>query len=839
MSTPENPLAKYSSHNAVHILIMASDGATANTIESSAGLGMYERPSQDIDQRYAIQTIPNQNDQRYVILYDGRRDANFYIDKASWETTLVPKNAKTGTGTKGAKGLRYADTIETQGEITIIEPLGIDFLKILVNSVAGLLVDPTSIVFMLKTIFIGYNADGTSETLSYINPFSFTVVDLKSKIDAGGSEHTLSVVGRSNGVTKLPHFSNLGNGLAMTYGNTTTLAQAMQQLETAINEKYDFFYNGLIESFGTALTALEVSQTFAKVKYKIVLDSIYRGGNYVMAGDVPDEQKVNTNTYSLKFSDNESLESCIRKVLSACPALVAESSSENETRYMHKINSTFGVNNTDDPNIEPDAYEVTYNLNRQQIVSEKPTTPLQPRPGEFITFDYIYTGKNVDIIDFDISMDMGLAFFQTSRTIKHSGSTQAELNTANRGASNGAYMSSDPASSADVTAGSPDVPVNRRTPLFLGMKETNPSISHRLDPVKTATFDDLIERQARLESVAANVKIIGNPTILNDVNAPYIEQLRQSQRTEAERAQDAEDGTTSFASNFLFGSPMFVKINIKYPTSAELTEVTDFWYRGFYRILTIQNNFDGGKFTQDLEMFSVSQTNDAEDALTSSTRHRESIETQPPVPADVLREGAGGKVNTGEEIIPTTSANSNPRLKSTRVKIGNLSENMTSIFDDIVCAWAIHAPGVVPVITSGNDSRHKVGSLHFSNEAIDVRGNNISRDVAFRIRNELIVMLGRDYDVIYEVFPNFPANNHFHIEYDPKPKGSVRAEAEADNDEDLSGVFTLPTGVVLELSVDALIIKIDGEEVDPVPVTESIAFSEFFDAEGRFIGDGT
>jgi hypothetical protein len=72
-----------------------------------------------------------------------------------------------------------------------------------------------------------------------------------------------------------------------------------------------------------------------------------------------------------------------------------------------------------------------------------------------------------------------------------------------------------------------------------------------------------------------------------------------------------------------------------------------------------------------------------------------------------------------------------------------------------------------PVITSGNDSMHMHGSLHFQGRALDFRGNNISVAVGKKFEAETKKALGKDFDVVFETFMNV-SNNHLHVEYDPK-----------------------------------------------------------------------
>ena len=104
-------------------------------------------------------------------------------------------------------------------------------------------------------------------------------------------------------------------------------------------------------------------------------------------------------------------------------------------------------------------------------------------------------------------------------------------------------------------------------------------------------------------------------------------------------------------------------------------------------------------------------------------------------------------------------------VKSSAVKIGNLHPSMEAVIVAVAqCAREMALPR--PVITSGNDSRHMKGSLHFVGRALDFRGNNLKIAVGRSLRDKVAGRLGADYDVLFEVFEN-PVNNHLHVEYDP------------------------------------------------------------------------
>lgn len=79
----------------------------------------------------------------------------------------------------------------------------------------------------------------------------------------------------------------------------------------------------------------------------------------------------------------------------------------------------------------------------------------------------------------------------------------------------------------------------------------------------------------------------------------------------------------------------------------------------------------------------------------------------------------------------------------------------------VVVAEVMAAHSVQCVITSGKDGTHKVGSLHYSDKALDFRSRGQSLPLQQLIATQVRERLGSDYDFIVE-------GDHFHGEYDPK-----------------------------------------------------------------------
>lgn len=105
-------------------------------------------------------------------------------------------------------------------------------------------------------------------------------------------------------------------------------------------------------------------------------------------------------------------------------------------------------------------------------------------------------------------------------------------------------------------------------------------------------------------------------------------------------------------------------------------------------------------------------------------------------------------------------------VKNNRVDIDSLDPAMAPVIRAVAeAAQRLGLPQ--PVITSGNDSRHSAGSLHYDDRALDFRGNNITDAQGIALQNEVRRILGPGYDVIFETFSTNPSNDHLHVEFDP------------------------------------------------------------------------
>jgi hypothetical protein len=111
-------------------------------------------------------------------------------------------------------------------------------------------------------------------------------------------------------------------------------------------------------------------------------------------------------------------------------------------------------------------------------------------------------------------------------------------------------------------------------------------------------------------------------------------------------------------------------------------------------------------------------------------------------------------------ITPTrpTSALAMLKLKGSHVSLKDLAPQMCFAIMVVQSALAEYQKDAV--ITSGNDSHHMDGSLHYRGLALDFRTSHLSEGqitiISAKIKDAL-----PGYDVVLE-------SDHLHIEYDPK-----------------------------------------------------------------------
>lgn len=130
----------------------------------------------------------------------------------------------------------------------------------------------------------------------------------------------------------------------------------------------------------------------------------------------------------------------------------------------------------------------------------------------------------------------------------------------------------------------------------------------------------MLARHAALENVHTTMLIHGNPQLLDETTILPTDLARR-------QTEDKKDEET--ISPTWMKLPSYVKLNIRMPSLEETGDYTEsFWYDGYFQMLFINNMFNDGKFTQELEMFSL-PFGDAFDVVSDPRRPQWAIGRSP------------------------------------------------------------------------------------------------------------------------------------------------------------------------------------------------------------------
>lgn len=661
MSKPPNRLASYRSYSYHHVLAVCNNTDTAEALATHTSINAWDHATPDTTAgdnnqnpggfypklgKYSpreVNLVASDGSKlntkgRYCVLINGFTDAAFVITQAEWMCQ---------TGGEAVHGDR-STSLAVEGHLNISEPKGVVFLDQVIKCCLSLGIDASQAVFVLKTFFVGYKYDSTTnsdqvEYISNITPLAFVAYDVTGSFTEMGGVYKIDFVAVTNGVTRLPQYSKPATSVPIG-GQNKTLKDCINALEKNLMSNYTNYYNCVT---GTVKQALKDSgeqnpekftSMLRPVKYQIILDEHYQDSIYTVSDSPPQTKDVPGCTEQGSYQyvkANMSIESAIHDIMMASPQVKEDmthgvvdptdpTSNNKPVKYEYKIHTTLQSKQTTDSagHVGID-YTVIYKIEKfrqpqsaaMDFSNYQGNIPIKdPKlKGNIIEFDYIYTGKNIDILEFDMKVNMGMAYLQTA-TLSDSYRSAIDNNSSktvvvdpkavskafNRAAKSGVFNS----------------PV--QSPILFGTEIQIPSVRNQPDHAAAGNAAYTLTKHASLEMSEAVMKVIGNTALLSTLNATsHPSSLTStSSKTPKNATPVIIDGDVQEANFINWGyTPAFAKVNVKMPANnddialmsgqAGIDYATDFWYNGYYYVVAITNMFDEGEFTQQLDMIAV------------------------------------------------------------------------------------------------------------------------------------------------------------------------------------------------------------------------------------------
>jgi hypothetical protein len=658
MSTPQNPLADFKSYSYYHVLAVCDSTDTAVALADNITdvvdtwkhptAAYYKTEHQYIMDMgiYSPKSI-GKGDGKYCVLINGATDASYVISK-------VMLNSVTAAG--AVKDDRFT-SLSVEGSMEISEPRGITFLDQVTRCCIALGKDASHVTFILKTFFVGYDHNDQIQTISNVAPITFIITEASGSFTEQGGMYSFSFVAMTHGAVRLPQYDKMVSTPPI-LGNT--LKAVVDNLQSEVNITYERMYKCVKEQITTATAtypdSAAIIASLKPVSYEIRIADLYTNPEYTLSPPnaitsntgvcvkiKPDATKATEET-SLNAGPNLSVEEALGFMMRNCPQVKDDNSVKGiktaitlssgevlpvgtqvdfriHTKLLTPLNSTGGTNYIVIYTIEP------FPVPRKMMSTVGIPTALLAR--NTLEFDYIYTGKNIDILEFDMKVNMGLAYLQIAtltNTFKNQGDPAAARTTLPN--FNQAIIAANRLKPSDANEKHVDIPVFFSTNMELPMNRT---VS---DPPKHSTYMYDLTKQSSLESLDVSMKITGNVNLLHSVNASSLPRNDSSksvapytavtgQLVPGSRAVSPADNIgpsniggvpTSAPPDWGF-VPGYAKVNIKMPRNNDDLDLftdtdhkgyaTPFWFTGYYYVYSVEHVFDEGEFTQNLQMIGM------------------------------------------------------------------------------------------------------------------------------------------------------------------------------------------------------------------------------------------
>lgn len=667
MSKPSSRLSAFRSYSYYHVLAMCDSSNTADLLSKSWTPDTWEhataetraaddRPGSKDLGKYSPKCVYDDNGNcagRYIILIDGSTDAAFSITQARWSSSTAAAAVPDDNNA----------SLAVEGSLNISEPKGVAFLDQVVKCSIALGVDSAQIVYCLKTFFVGYVEDpifgDRMERITDVPPVNFIAYDVTGSFTEQGGTYEMLFVALANGASRLPQYSKAVNSLNVTAGDT--LYDTMINLQKNILASYDNYYNCIVAQLEAANNpaATALRDSLCRVEYIIDVAPEYSSARYKVT-DQPIQMKNTAgcgDKAQIHFPTNTSIETAIGTIMQMSPQVREDMTIGDKTtgvKYEYKVHTCVKSEpiTGSDANVGKLKYTVYYRVERfmspttvvkdpafqllaQDNVDNLIRTDADSRyktlRNNLIEFDYMYTGKNIDILEFDLKVNMGMAYLQTA-TLANTLKGQLEPVPAKM------TSGSQPDVSRRAIDGRFSDGMTMQTPVFFGKQIGNPKFINTANSGAAIQSAYTLAKHASLEVAEAKVRIVGNDRLLHSTNkstSPEYMMTRTGTRSMAETSEapmeaDFRDWTVT---------PAYVKIKIKMPrdnddfalftgqvsddqlaSTSNADYARDFWFDGYYYVCGIDHVFDNGEFSQTLDMISIPKVSTIESLKTSDKK---------------------------------------------------------------------------------------------------------------------------------------------------------------------------------------------------------------------------
>lgn len=559
MSKPANPLdvfTTYTYHFELHAAYSWEDLALATSTDQN------------------LSTTSTKMNKTTVI--NTRRDAHQTIDDVAFSYIGPSANSNGHFIPDGTMHLK------------VIEPNKMFFIEKIANMMNDFKISTLgSLHWGLKIFFVGRKPDNTIHTLPYPGigvMIPMTFVDMESSFTFKGGEYIMNFVSLASFAGANTDESKT-NSLLAGYCNKNlsitakSVKEALKELENQLNLNYKRTYD----------TELKNDKNARPLKYYIHYDTSLPEGTIDLS--VGADSFAPNGSHTMQFYQEDTIVTWIFHILRSSKTLndlVAE--------------SLDGIRKEGHPNVNvlsvfpsfiatKSECQIIYNVSMYR----GDNTQIKSLKNNTMEFDFLFgsPGANVDVLGFDIHMKSALAWFSNSTR----GSVDAATKISGTGMNN-------PAVSQNVIVS------NQK-------KETSQASNDLRYPIPIKSGDiaylnaspqvDATGQIKYKEDAIPSAKLMFNT--ITQMNAAFDPQFTFTIRGHLDLLTAGiiyPQNEVGKLQSIPFGirAPLWIKVNIKSPNDQK----TSFFYTGRYNVISVENHFSQGKFTQNLVVLMMQTT---------------------------------------------------------------------------------------------------------------------------------------------------------------------------------------------------------------------------------------
>lgn len=695
MSIPLNPLDKYTSFSTHYVLLLGrSTEALRNfrdNLEAAAGQNLNLNELTRLRLGEKIQGDRPENE--IYMVCDSRKISLFRINSVNFETMYAGGNAASSQIISGLINMKLTDS----SGIAFM-----NFLKYMADDVLGCSL--VNCFFLLKIFFVGHTHNQTTEVFNassipmMLQTMSF---EFETASSIGAAQYDMKFIPTfSSGQSANQFVPSDRISTIAARGAQTTLGAAIDSLQNSLNKiSKDFFNTTVFESLNEKTQKNEPSLS-SKKRGRIVLYKISLPGDIA---DVESSTKWRDLPYTVGVSEkieeishkkneaekekhkqadsreeknkkdkqvkddavynavprNLSIVEILTSILTSCIDVNRKASfksieegkivsfkiltnitSNDETVVIHfDIVEHIFVNTTQDEKTKAK----TVGLNDRYFIENQNGEKV---PKNSLEFDYVFSGKNSDILDFSVKIDASAALFgvmnktkSTPDQIRKNDLAQSESPDGAKSTDNDKNISMREMKSYDIIIAPPKT-TNEKTGysnLSEGSQEKSGISAIELAKAKQEYLKVLADIHGQ-SSLSTKMKIRGNPDLfvksMGNTVLPHLSispgslssnkevtfldnSIKEYNAALAKRLNSTSaKGDNPLLAGYDFAlSPLYIKINIYGPKidpvfgNQLMPGVEKFaqkyFYEGWYFVFKIAHFLEGNNFTQEIDMGAI------------------------------------------------------------------------------------------------------------------------------------------------------------------------------------------------------------------------------------------